>query len=115
MHTAAEAGCAAVTPIAGGLKHDATLARFQHPLTYIIADMVARGLIIDVTGVALALAGVRIEEARGWDAYRVVAADLLVVLTKQGALVQHERWLNPRRPENGGPWFSHTPNLLLIK
>ena len=86
---------------------------FVHPMEHLVVGMGRRGELIDLPTVTCAIMGcTSISGNRGQTmqrAYRLVAADLLLVMVKAGRLVQMEPWENERRPEMGGARFELPP------
>jgi len=80
-----------------------------HPLAGIVLDLAKNHRIVDVTDVAMAFSGNAIfrgkDSRKGRDAYRVVAADVLGVMAREGILEKHGA-----RPisADGGVWFRLT-------
>jgi hypothetical protein len=76
-----------------------------HPLAHVVLAQFERMDAIDVTDIAIILAGALVHPAKGREAYRIVAADVLGYLWHQGALVRHGTG-NPASPERGGFWYT---------
>ena len=85
-------------------------AAIEHPLEFIVVDMLEKNEIVDVSGVAARLSRVTLLNgnsfSKGNKAYRIVAADVLRYMTAAGRLTQHDDFVSKTQPEAGGPWFS---------
>lgn len=77
-----------------------------HPLASLVLDMLTCTTVVDVTDLAMALAGSMMYPAKCRKAYRIVAADVLGYMWQQGVLERHGVVENPRRPEDGGYWYT---------
>ena len=79
----------------------------QHPHEALVHDMANSGRIIDVTELASCMSSFSrdiFKDKKTWRAYRVVAADVLMTMVRQGRLVQHGAF--GKNPEDGGPHFT---------
>jgi hypothetical protein len=76
-----------------------------HPLAWVVMRMFdhLNIAVIDVTDVA-GLLGAPSRPNKGAQAYRVVAADVLILMHRAGLLDQHGTV--PRQPERGGHWYT---------
>ena len=86
----------------------------KHPLAPLVFELAEKDKIVDVTSVAAMLSGVTCFRGRnaamGTKAYRVVAADVLCWMEKDGDLIQRQPWEDEKHPENGGAYFEISPN-----
>ena len=77
----------------------------RHPLENVIIGMAKANKMIDITTTSIELAAGMVR-GRGGEAYRIVAADVLLCMTETGKLVRHGEWSNKNKPEEGGPYFT---------
>ena len=80
-----------------------TARKFFHPLTEFTLKLFEHEDVLDVTVLAAHL-GQPSGPPNGRAAYRIVAADVLLVMHANGLLQQHGM-VNPRKPEAGGHWY----------
>lgn len=79
----------------------------KHPLAEIVMGMFEKHDALDVTIVAGEL-GSPSRPAKGPQAYRIVAADVLCILHEQGRIVRQGR-IKPGKAEDGGHWYTLPP------
>ena len=86
------------------------MAEVKHPLESIVMDYAVTHKEFDILDIIPELCGASVvSPPKGMKAYRVVAADVLCILVKQGKLVKRGAWMSKRCPEKGGPVFSLPP------
>jgi hypothetical protein len=72
-----------------------------HPLAPFVLALFDAETTLDVTMVSVALAGALVHPAKGRNAYRIVAADVLEWLYATGGVERYGH-ADPRFPERGG-------------
>ena len=79
----------------------------QHPLETLVYDMASIGMVIDVSTVSVVMARASRDillNKKTMNAYRIVAADVLAAMARQGKLTQHGQPLC-KNAEDGANYF----------
>ncbi len=78
--------------------------KFEHPLSKFVLNLFEKESILDVTIVSVGLGTT--SDPKGLRAYRIVAADVLWILWKQGKIIGHDI-RDTKKTEGGFGWFTH--------